>query len=244
MTKPPVVCYMCNAARTSDEHVPPKGLFPKRRDLPPGVDLRKQLITVPSCDVHNSEKSHDDEYLMYALVFGIQNNPTASEQVKRKIARAMCANPGVARLIAQHQQPVRVEHTTTGKIEDTIALRVDSRRIHQALDNIGRALHFHHFCAQWGGEIQVIPLFLLALEGHAPEAFNASLESMGQAVEALLSGEFAHGANPEVFTYKVVKPGSQIPVVMLLTFYGGSKVVLLFKDPSSEGLDTSPTSVN
>ena len=106
---------MCNAARTSDEHVPPKGIFPKKRDLPPGVDLRKQLITVPSCDVHNSEKSLDDEYLMYALVFGIQNNSTASEQVKGKITRAMCANPGVARLIAQNQKPVRVEDMSTGR---------------------------------------------------------------------------------------------------------------------------------
>jgi len=230
MTKPTVICYMCNAARTSDEHVPPKGLFPKKRDLPPGVDLRKQLITVPSCDVHNSEKSLDDEYLMYALVFGIQNNPTASEQIKGKITRAMCANPGVARLIAQNQKPVRVEDTTTGKIEETIALRIDSQRIHQALDHIGRALHFHHFCAQWKGEVQVIPLFLLSLEESSAEDFNASLESMGKKVEELLSGETAHGANPDVFTYKVIKPGPQIPVVMLLTFYGGSKVALLFRD--------------
>lgn len=230
MTKPPVICYMCNAAKTSDEHVPPKGLFPKRGDLSPGMDLRKQLITVPSCDVHNSEKSLDDEYLMYALVFGIQNNPTASDQVKSKITRAMCANPGVAKLIAQNQQPVRVEHTTTGKIEDTIALQIDSQRIHKAFDHIGRALHFHHFCAQWAGEIQVIPLFLLALGGSMAEDFNASLESMGNMVAELLSSESEYGSNPEVFTYKVIKPGPQIPVVMLLTFYGGSNVVLLFKD--------------
>lgn len=222
-------CYMCGAAKTSVEHVPPRALFPKSKDLPAGVDLRKQLITVPACDVHNTEKSKDDEYLMYALVFGIQNNATASTQVKTKITRALAGNPAVAKLITQHQQAVRVEDTTTGKIEDTLALRLDAKRVHQALDRIGRALHFHHFHAKWGGDIQVIPLFLLALNGDAPELFNASLESMGKAVEELLSDQSAHGSNPEVFTYKVVQPGPEIPVVMLLTFYEGSKVVLLFK---------------
>jgi hypothetical protein len=85
-------------------------------------------------------------------------------------------------------------------------------------------------CAQWKGEVQVIPLFLLSLEEGSAEDFNASLESMGKMVENLLSGESAHGANPEVFKYKVVKAEPQIPVVMLLTFYGGSKAALLFRD--------------
>lgn len=230
---PALTCYMCSAAKTSFEHVPPRGLFPKSKDLPPGVHLRKQLITVPSCDVHNTEKSSDDEYLMYVLLFGIQNNATASEQVKTKIMRALSDNPGVAKLMAQHQLPVRVEDMTTGRLKDTIALRIDSSRIHQAFDHIGRALHFHHFDAQWSGSIQVIPLFLLALESSQPEIFNANLESVGKAVEEWLSSEPEHGANPEVFTYKVLRPGPQIPVVMLLTFYGGSKVVLLFNQLQS-----------
>lgn len=221
---------MCSSQKSSVEHVPPKGLFPKPKDLPAGADLRKQLITVPACDVHNTEKSQDDEYLMYALVFGIQNNATAGVQVNTKIMRVLAANPGVAKLIAEHQIPARVEDTTTGKVHDTLALRIDSHRVHQALDHIGRALHFHHFQSKWLAEIQVIPLFLLALDGNAPQAFNANLESMGKAVAELLANTPAIGANPEVFTYKVMNPGPQIPVVMLLTFYEGSKVVLLFKN--------------
>ena len=43
-------CYMCEKESTSSEHVPPKCLFPEKKDLPDGVDLRKSLITVPSCD--------------------------------------------------------------------------------------------------------------------------------------------------------------------------------------------------
>ena len=65
----PATCYMCTSAATSVEHVPPRCLFPEQKDLPIGVDLRKQLITVPSCDIHNSRKSKDDEYLFYASEF-------------------------------------------------------------------------------------------------------------------------------------------------------------------------------
>lgn len=234
MTKLIVTCYMCNAPKTSVEHVPPRGLFPKSKDLKPGVDLRKQLITVPACRVHNTEKASDDEYLMYALVLGIQNNVTASDQVKTKIARVLRDNPNVAKLIAQHHHPVRVENMETGEAHETVALRLDAQRVRRALEHIGRALHFYHFNAKWAGHIQVIPLFLLALEGDAPEVFNDHLEFMSKAVEELVSREPAHGANPEVFTYKVIKPGPQIPVVMLLSFYQGSKVVLLFKQTQDE----------
>ena len=41
-------CYMCAAPKASVEHVPPKGLFPEIKDLPAGVNLRKELITVPA----------------------------------------------------------------------------------------------------------------------------------------------------------------------------------------------------
>jgi hypothetical protein len=56
---------MCDSLATSSEHVPPKCFFPEKKDLPREVDLRKNLFKVPSCDAHNSQKSHDDEYFFY-----------------------------------------------------------------------------------------------------------------------------------------------------------------------------------
>ena len=38
MSKPLVACYVCSAPNTSVEHVPPRRLFIKSKDLPPGVD--------------------------------------------------------------------------------------------------------------------------------------------------------------------------------------------------------------
>ena len=57
-------CYMCDNLATTIEHAPPKCIFPEKKDLPAGMDLRKELITVPSCEEHNTAKSTDDEYLL------------------------------------------------------------------------------------------------------------------------------------------------------------------------------------
>ena len=59
-------CYICGAPATSKEHVPPQCLFPEKKDI--GTEkFRKDLITVPSCELHNTNKSKDDEFLMDAL---------------------------------------------------------------------------------------------------------------------------------------------------------------------------------
>lgn len=221
---------MCEAPETSVEHVPPRAVFPKAKDTVDGVDLRKQLITVPACDAHNSAKSLDDEYLMYVLVLGILNNSRGGDQVRTKIQRAIDATPGVAKLLSEHHVPVQLEDIETGVRQDAVAVRVDSKRVHTALDHVGRALYLHHHEQKWLGEIQTIPLFMIALDGPSPEAFNNVLDGMRLGVEALLASERKHGANPEIITYQLAQVGGEIDCVMLLTFYEGSKVVLLFKN--------------
>lgn len=51
-------CYYqgCKQGGITKEHVPPKSFFPK--------DQRKQLLTVPSCTLHNNSKSSDDVYVL------------------------------------------------------------------------------------------------------------------------------------------------------------------------------------
>jgi hypothetical protein len=66
-------CYMCDAPATSKEHVPPKCIFPERKDSD-GQYLREGLITVPSCELHNSKKSADDEFLMVSIAGLFSNN--------------------------------------------------------------------------------------------------------------------------------------------------------------------------
>ena len=64
---------MCDNLATTKEHVPPKCLFPEKKDLKDiSLDLRKALIKAPSCVDHNCKKSGDDEYLFNVLSMTIQ----------------------------------------------------------------------------------------------------------------------------------------------------------------------------
>ncbi|UZJ61194.1 hypothetical protein OKW98_05580 [Pseudomonas sp. KU26590] len=53
-------CYYCEKPATGMEHVPPQSFFIKGQ--------RDGLISVPSCDVHNQQKSKDDEYVRAVLL--------------------------------------------------------------------------------------------------------------------------------------------------------------------------------
>ena len=100
-------CYMCDEIATSDEHVPPKCIFPEVKDL--GIDYRKSPIIVPSCDAHNVRKSKDDEYLMMVLTCNITNNEVAMGQIKTKILRAWQRNPNLAELLLRVNKQVIVD---------------------------------------------------------------------------------------------------------------------------------------
>jgi hypothetical protein len=54
-------CYYqgCSQRGITKEHIPPKAFFPK--------DQRSQLLTVPSCELHNNAKSSDDIYVLAHL---------------------------------------------------------------------------------------------------------------------------------------------------------------------------------
>lgn len=223
-------CYMCGALSTSKEHVPPKALFPEKSDLEGGLNLRKSLIKVPSCDLHNSCKSDDDEYLMRVLTLGYQNNPTAKTQIKTKLFRAFHRDSSLVRWISGCNIQLQVEDTLTSLIQDATAIKVDMNRIKNAFDHIGRGLYFHQFNKRWHGKIQCCFLFLLELTDASSQTKNENLFAFGLNLEKALANQKTYGQNPEVFTYQFIQEPPEFPVVMLLNFYQGSKVVLLFKN--------------
>ena len=223
-------CYMCDSAATSVEHVPPRCLFPEKKDLPPEVDLRKQLITVPACELHNTAKSKDDEYLLYALLMNIPNNQTGSNHFLTKILRAIKRNPSLISVFAQSQLPVLVEDTATGHIQQTVAMQVDLPRLTTGLEMIGRALYFHHFKATWSGTVDAYPTFILSITEPNARELNEPVERMAATVEELFKDAPRYGENPEVFYYQVAPGIPPTAFVMLLKFYEGSRVTLLFKN--------------
>ena len=57
--------YACRSAATTSEHIPPKMHLSRAVRMPlGGADLRRNLITVPSCEEHNLRKSGDARVLL------------------------------------------------------------------------------------------------------------------------------------------------------------------------------------
>ncbi|WP_248741642.1 MULTISPECIES: hypothetical protein [unclassified Pseudomonas] len=57
-------CYCCEEPKVGEEHVPPQSFFAKGN--------RAGLIKVPSCKLHNQDKSADDEYIRSVLLSSIE----------------------------------------------------------------------------------------------------------------------------------------------------------------------------
>jgi hypothetical protein len=74
------ICYWCGEPATSAEHFPPKGIFP--------TSHRKNLLTVPSCDKHNSANSKTDERFRF-LLHASEPSELAKDWYEEKTKRAI-----------------------------------------------------------------------------------------------------------------------------------------------------------
>jgi hypothetical protein len=205
----PPSCYMCSKAATSSEHAPPRCIFPARKDTPEGADYRKNLITVPSCDEHNSEKSHDDEYLLFALAGSYTSSQVGLNQFMTKVRRAFEHRPSKADHFIRKSAPVRLRRLETDW-EDGLQVIVQGDRIDAVLANCARALYFHETAKKFRGQ---------ALQAQITKGFELT--------EQTLAPDEMRGENPRVFWYKFRE--SDATALFLMTFYGQSAAMVRFK---------------
>lgn len=223
------LCYCCDQPGTTDEHVPPLCLFPERKDLPAGVDLRRNLITVPSCLTHNLKKSGDDEDLMYILTMNLPVKEMGEHHFITKVLRAINRRPALLNEITAKTTPVTLQDGATNELFETIAIQIDGARLERALRQVSLGLYRYHLGANWAGPLRIHPEFLRHL--HDPKAFewNSVIQDLsGYADKLFLEAPF-HGENKEVFRYQVVFPDTRIPVAIRMHFYGGVRVLALFE---------------
>ena len=216
------ICYMCERASTSKEHVPPRCLFPEAKDL--GTDLRKQLITVPSCDQHNSNKSADDEFLLISLAGIIGNNSIGYTHKFTKVNRAI--KRSAFRLLNEAMNRKRLEWLEFGpnKFIDVIWGTPDYVRLSNCFDRIARALYFHGFGSRFLGITRVLLGYVLD-QSKNPAEFKRLIK---EKVKSELADKPRLGANPEVFTYRFTDPDQYGLFVLYLQFYGGLDVYISF----------------
>lgn len=217
---------MCDKPATTVEHAPPKCLFPEQKDLPPGVDLKKNLITVPSCDEHNTKKSKDDEYLLFCLLMNIANNETAFTHFKTKMMRALERNPKLIESFIKEKERVIVEDKETGELAHTYIIKVDTVKLLNSFEHIAKALYFDRYSEIFEGRCVILYDFALV---HGPEdeaKINDFIQGTSQQMRDFFDPQIHAGENPVVFKYYLEDVGKGH--VLRMQFYGASNIFVAF----------------
>ena len=152
----------------------------------------------------------------------IPSNEIGNNHFLTKIMRAIERNPSLIKKYLQNHQNVAVENMETGKWSQSISCQIDDDRFDKSLEQLSRALYFHHFGVKAEGEIGIYPNFLLSMNEGFKET-NASIAKMDSLSEQLLSKEMAHGENPQVFKYCAVDLGEGEAKVLRLNFLRGKQ---------------------
>jgi len=210
------ICYFCGEPATSKEHVPPKCIFPEIKDV--GIDYRKNIITVPSCDKHNIEKSKDDSYLCLILNTYIKNNQVAQAQFHTKNMRAMRRDPT---LLKNFNQVFQANYD--GNM--TSVFTVDLPQFNSEIEAIARGLYFYHFHSQLN-----LPFFISTpdlIDDSHPNAnkINNNIRNFDKDVSGVLAREPIQGANHKIFNYQFKFFNKTGEFLVRMTFYQGFTVI-------------------
>jgi hypothetical protein len=217
-------CYFCGRPSTSAEHVPPKCLFPEQKDMG-GEDYRKNLITVPSCDKHNTQQSKDDEFLMACLAPVFGNNGTAFIHTNTKLARAGARNPHLINKAILRARKVNVVGPD-GTSFPTLVGQPDMPRLCRVLRTVARGLYFHAKGKRFKGQVTVIPSFLKYPQGDTMSVIQVLSQRL---IDQERDGWEMHGENPQIFTYQIGPVDQYGLIPMVMTFYSRAEVLVAFQ---------------
>lgn len=188
-------CYMCALPETSREHAPPSCFFPDMETL--GRDARKNLITVPSCDTHNSKKSKDDEYMRAIVLMSCADRSEAGHKhFMGKFMRGASRNPDA------YMKFFAPQGTVAGGTQQ--AIRLDRSRFDQCADHLVRALTFHTFGRQLLLPLAITsPNFYSGIKDGNVVAHEPTVRIV-EATQFLLGNEPLLGENQEIFQYRIM----------------------------------------
>ena len=208
-------CYMCDSFETSREHAPPQCFFPTEAEV--GQDLRVNLITVPSCDTHNSKKSADDEFFRAVVLAACAHqSPIASGHFLGKLLRAAARNP----------LTYGNYFNDNGTVNEGAfrVLQIDRPRLDACLVHLAHALYFHATGERWAFPVLALSPSLFVgvmddeVQTHVPS------EQAAEYTRLYLSGIPIQGSNPEVFIYKLRYNDERTTFAMAALFYHSLEV--------------------
>jgi hypothetical protein len=212
---------MCEKPSCSREHVPPRNLFPESKDIG-GENYRVNLITVPSCEIHNMTKSLDDEFLMVSLAGIIGSNSIGYRHRFGKVDRTIRRSS--SRLLEKvvRKKKTFVIETSRNEFIEVIWGTPDVERLNKCFEHIARGLYFHHFKTRFQGHVRV-QLGYLTHDDASSRNFSQFIK---RKVELDLEGKQGFGENPEIFFYQVTDKDEFGLFLFRLCFYGGLNIYM------------------
>ena len=177
-----------------------------------GKDFRKNLITVPSCKLHNSEKSGDDLYLLHLITVAYQNNPEGLHRFIERIRETAETRPYLLKTFFGQSEKAFVNGLPTLSIE------LDMKRFESRMTCMANAIYFFHFKVKWNEALEI----LAPSARYSPDLPNSNEGNVHLAQgEILDDGSQKFGENQDIFFFQFIE--SVIPVHRLLrmVFYQG-----------------------
>lgn len=197
---------MCDDIATTDEHVPPKCLFPD--------GYRKNLITVRSCKKHNNDKARDDEFLRTLLVYNDDANKFGNDLFFGKTLRAVSRKP-IA--YANFFKPQLQINSPTG-----IVHKIDRNRFDQCVEHIVKGIYFHHYNKKIFSHLFVAsPRFNSRTRKGNPYVKSEIIDFCNR-VKSILQYEPIYGDNREIFQYRILS--TKDGILFAAQFYESTEI--------------------
>jgi hypothetical protein len=217
---PDATCYMCEKPALNREHAPPLAFFPR------DVQLRQNLITVPSCLTHNNDNSHDVKYVRNIIVTDINCNEVGQRMFAERALPSYREN---RKLTSQTFAKVR-EVRIGGR--ETAIIRTNRTRFNRIMRGAASALYFNDYGQKFPFRWQVHPATMLS-ENVAfldlPDPYTPRINELLRSVPVADRDT----NQPEVFKYGVYR-SEHHRVIYRLVFYGGVDIYVYGLGPDEE----------
>lgn len=178
---------------------------------------------MPSCELHNSAKSHDDEYLLFVLAGSYTSSSIGLTQFLTKVRRAFERRPSKATNFVRKSAPVQLKRIGQAEWEEGAQVIIDGGRVDNVLGNCARALYHHHTRSKFQGLAEVLTNFTMYLDEKIQAAVSEAFDTTGRTMAA----EPLFGENPAIFSYKFKETESM--VIFYFCFYESSTAIVRFK---------------
>jgi len=208
-------CYICGTPKSSVEHVPAKCFFPK------DSALRKNLITVPSCPIHNECTSKDDEYVRNVICMSLGTNAIAFKQFIDKVQESLSNSPALADITFQNTKQVYFKEEENNDFQKTYAFEIDRDRFDRVMKKMGYALYYHKFKQIWQRGL-IIATDCLLNSGMQQDELGQLIQYAKKQLEI----PTFDGQNPQVFQYKFMETDGR-DVILWMRFYEGFDVFII-----------------